>query len=70
MLGLVSGAVAHAHRKDQNPFSALLYAQLAFYYLVSFFTTWFSNPATWFYLGVSFLLYLGYAGHTRKRRSE
>lgn len=70
VLGLVSGAVAHAHRKDQNPFSALLYAQLAFYYLVSFFTTWFSNPATWFYLGVSFLLYLGYAGHTRKRRSE
>ena len=70
VLGLVSGAVAHAHRKDQNPFSALLYAQLAFYYLVSFFTTWFSNPATWFYLGVSFLLYLGYAGYTRKRRSE
>ena len=70
VLGLVSGAVAHAHRKDQNPFSALLYAQLAFYYLVSFFTTWFSNPVTWFYLGVSFLLYLGYAGHTRKRRSE
>lgn len=70
VLGLVSGAVAHAHREDQNPFSALLYAQLAFYYLVSFFTTWFSNPATWFYLGVSFLLYLGYAGYTRKRRSE
>ncbi len=70
VLGLVSGAVAYAHRKDQNPFSALLYAQLAFYYLVSFFTTWFSNPATWFYLGVSFLLYLGYAGHTRKRRIE
>lgn len=70
VLGLVSGTVAHAHRKDQNPFSALLYAQLAFYYLVSFFTTWFSNPATWFYLGVSFLLYLGYAGYTRKRRSE
>ena len=70
VLGLVSGAVAYAHRKDQNPFSALLYAQLAFYYLVSFFTTWFSNPATWFYLGVSFLLYFGYAGYTRKRRSE
>ena len=70
VLGLVSGAVAHAHRKDQNPFSVLLYAQLAFYYLVSFFTTWFSNPATWFYLGISFLLYLAYACTVRKRRKE
>lgn len=70
VLGLVSGAVSRAHRNDQNPFSALLYAQLAFYYLVSFFTTWFSNPATWFYLGISFVLYLAYACSTRKRRSE
>lgn len=70
VLGLVSGAVSRAHRKDRNPFSALLYAQLAFYYLVSFFTTWFSNPATWFYLGISFVLYLAYACTTQKRRSE
>lgn len=70
VLGLVSGAVSRAHRKNQNPFSALLYAQLAFYYLVSFFTTWFSNPATWFYLGISFVLYLGYACSARKRRRE
>lgn len=70
VLGLVTGVVARACRKDRNPFSVLLYAQLAFYYLVSFFTTWFSNPATWFYLGISALLYLGYACTTRKRRSE
>lgn len=70
VLGLVSGLVTRACRKDRNPFSVLLYAQLAFYYLVSFFTTWFSNPATWFYLGISFLLYLGYACSARKRRSE
>lgn len=70
VLGLVSGRVTRTYRKDQNPFSVLLYAQLAFYYLVSFFTTWFSNPATWFYLGISFLLYLAYACTVRKRRSE
>ncbi len=70
VLGLVTGVVARACRKDRNPFSVLLYAQLAFYYLVSFFTTWFSNPATWFYLGISALLYLGYACSARKRRSE
>ena len=70
VLGLVSGRVTRTCRKDQNPFSVLLYAQLAFYYLVSFFTTWFSNPATWFYLGISFLLYLAYACTVRKRRKE
>lgn len=70
VLGLVTGVVARTCRKDRNPFSVLLYAQLAFYYLVSFFTTWFSNPATWFYLGISALLYLGYACSARKRRSE
>ena len=70
VLGLVSGHVTRTCRKDQNPFSVLLYAQLAFYYLVSFFTTWFSNPATWFYLGISFLLYLAYACTVRKRRKE
>ena len=70
VLGLVSGLVTRACRKDRNPFSVLLYAQLAFYYLVSFFTTWFSNPATWFYLGISLMLYLGYACSARKRRSE
>ena len=70
VLGLVSGRVTRTCRKDQNPFSVLLYAQLAFYYLVSFFTTWFSNPATWFYIGISFLLYLAYACTVRKRRRE
>ena len=70
VLGLVSGRVTRTCRKDQNPFSVLLYAQLAFYYLVSFFTTWFSNPATWFYLGISFLLYLAYACTVRKRRKK
>ena len=70
VLGLVSGRVTRTCRKDQNPFSVLLYAQLAFYYMVSFFTTWFSNPATWFYLGISFLLYLAYACTVRKRRKE
>ncbi len=37
----------------RNPILYLLYAQMAFYLLLSFFTTWFSNPATWFYLAVT-----------------
>ena len=70
VLGLATGHVATARRNDQNPFSILLYAQLAFYYMFSFFTTWFSNPATWFYLGISLTLYAGYRFNVRKRRHE
>lgn len=42
----------------KNPAVYLIYAQLAFYLLFSFFTTWYSNPTTWFYLAVSVLIYL------------
>ena len=44
----------------------LLYAQMACYMLLSFFTTWFSNPTTWFYFIASFAIAL-YA--TRKDKS-
>ena len=41
-----------------NPVIYIAAAQLSFYMLFSFFTTWFSNPATWFYLGVTVIMYL------------
>ena len=31
----------------------LFYSQIAIYMMLSFFTTWFSNPTTWFYLAVT-----------------
>lgn len=37
----------------RNPILLLVAAQLLCYISLSFFTTWFSNPATWFYLGMS-----------------
>ena len=40
-------------RKVRNPISYLFYAQIAVYMMLSFFTTWFSNPTTWFYLAVT-----------------
>ena len=40
-------------RQAKNPVCYLLYAQFAVYMLLSFFTTWFSNPSTWFYLAVT-----------------
>ncbi len=36
----------------------MFYAQVAMYMVLSFFTTWFSNPATWFYLAVTGAVYL------------
>lgn len=60
VLGAVTGVILYEYKKDTNPFSKLIYAELAFYYSVSFFTTWFSNPATWFYLGISILFYIIY----------
>ena len=35
----------------------VLAAQPLFYVMLSFFTTWYSNPSTWFYLGVTVLTY-------------
>ncbi len=70
VIGLVAGAVAWAHHRSRRPMARLLYAQLAFYFLFSFFTTWFSNPATWFYLLVSFVLYASYEFFVIERRKE
>ena len=41
----------------RNPVGFLFYAQLAVYLMLSFFTTWFSNPTTWFYLAVTAAVY-------------
>ena len=45
------------YTKD-NPIIYLIYAQSTLYLLLSFFTTWFSNPTTWFYFAISVLIYI------------
>lgn len=39
------------------PAGHVFYAQIAMYMMLSFFTTWFSNPATWFYLVITGMIY-------------
>ncbi len=39
--------------KGKNPAWYLLYAQAALYFMLSFFTTWYSNPTTWFYFAAT-----------------
>ena len=44
----------------KNPIAFMFYGQFAVYFSFSFFTTWFSNPTTWFYLGITSILYYIY----------
>lgn len=56
-LGAVSFFLVRGLRRMRNPVGFLFYAQLAVYLMLSFFTTWFSNPTTWFYLAVTAAVY-------------
>ena len=52
-LGGVCGYLVKQLKHMQNPAGFILYAQIAMYMALSFFTTWFSNPTTWFYLAAT-----------------
>ena len=58
LLGAVSYYLVTSLKKIRNPIGYLFYVQLALYLVFSFFTTWFSNPTTWFYLVVTGILYV------------
>lgn len=53
LLGAAAYLLMRMMRQVQNPITYLLYAQFVLYMLLSFFTTWFSNPSTWFYFAVT-----------------
>ncbi len=65
VLGMVCRKVAFSQKKSGNPVSCLFYAQIAMYLVFSFFTTWFSNPTTWFWMGLTAIIYV-YVGHRQK----
>lgn len=44
--------------KLKNPVIYLFYVQISLYMMLAFFTTWFSNPTTWFYFALSGIIYL------------
>lgn len=58
LLGLVSWKMECRMTRRHNPVTNVLYAQIAVYLGLSFFTTWFSNPATWFYFAETLAVYL------------
>lgn len=56
VLGFVCFLLVEKLKDMRNPIGYLLYGQMAIYMSLSFFTTWFSNPTTWFYFAVTGLL--------------
>ena len=49
LLGFVAARLEKKLREQHSPVFCMFYAQFSIYIMLSFFTTWFSNPATWVY---------------------
>lgn len=62
IFGAVLGACAyflmHLKNTSSNAMTYLLFSQFALYMILSFFTTWFSNAATWFFFIATGAMYL------------
>ncbi len=56
-LGFLSYIIEDRIRESKNRISLVFYAQLCIYFALSFFTTWFTNPTTWFYFVVTMIIY-------------
>ncbi len=69
VLGMLCCAIAELTKRGRNPIRYLLYGQAAMYLVLSFFTTWYTNPTTWFWYGMTVLCYAAVLWPVRKRRS-
>lgn len=66
LLGCGAAWLSGRVQKSSNPVIYLFYGQIAIYLGLSFFTTWFSNPTTWFWLALTGIMYL-FIGDGRKK---
>jgi oligosaccharide repeat unit polymerase len=67
LLAVVCYLLSVKLKEMRNPLGYLLYAQIAVYMMLSFFTTWFSNTTTWFYLILTGIMALYYSFRARRR---
>ena len=65
LVGIVAKVVIDIIKKSDNPVVYLFYGQIAVYLALAFFTTWFSGPATWFWLILTGMIYY-YVGYDKK----
>ncbi|MFQ9510732.1 MAG: O-antigen polymerase [Lachnospiraceae bacterium] len=67
LFGLILGAVCckltRFVRGQKNPIKYLFYGQIAMYIILSFFSTWFSNATTWFWLVITGMIYIYVGKH-------
>lgn len=65
ILGMAAKYIWNATDKTDNPVVYLFYGQTAIYLGLSFFTTWFSNPTTWFWYALTTMMYF-FVGFQKK----
>ena len=72
ILGMACRLLSGLRQRTDNPVIHVVYAQIAMYMALAFFTTWFSNPSTWFYLGVTVMaaLFVGYRGKKKGEKED
>ena len=70
VLGVAAAWLSARTYPGRNPAWYLFYSQGALYFMLSFFTTWYSNPTTWFYFVVTgaFGIFLEIKYNRRRRQ--
>ena len=58
VLGVLSAVLVKYTKEEKNPVIHMFYGQIGLYFMLSFFTTWFSNPTVWFRLIMTGILYM------------
>ena len=66
-IGFVAKKLTGWIQRNGNPVAYLFYGQMAIYLGLAFFTTWFSNPTTWFWIALTTAMYL-FVGYRKKER--
>ncbi len=71
-IGMAAKVLMSAIKKNCNPVVYLFYGQMAIYLGLAFFTTWFSNPTTWFWLILTGMMYwfVGYDKNKKDARED
>lgn len=69
VIGLAVRKLMKWVRVKENPVIYLFYGQMAIYMGLSFFTTWFSVPTTWFWFVLTGMMYV-FIGNPRKKRAR
>ena len=67
LIGIVAKILMNVVKKSKNPTAYLFYGQIAIYLGLAFFTTWFSNPTTWFWLVLTGMMHW-YVGRVNRRK--